>query len=891
MRHRLARRLIVVLILLGAALVVTPAAAVELDRTVSVQGMVTTSSGVPANGTFDMDFRLFTAKTGGAAVWSQQTAGVDVAGGVFEVDLGPIPAGTLAPHAILWVETVVEGNALPRRPLRATPFALVAQTAHASEQLTCSGCVVAGHLADGAVTPDAVAPGSYGISITGSAASANLASTAVTAQSFTGPLTGDVTGTQGATHVTGLQGVGVSTAAPSNNQVLKYDASKGQWGPSTDKAGSGTVKSVGTGQGLKGGPITATGTVELRLSGGGGLSKTLGPGGNELGVAPGGITQGMVAGGTYGIDISGKAASAGTATSFSGPLAGDVTGTQGATAVHGLRGVALSGAPPAGGQVLKYNASTKQWEPSADAAGAGGTVKKVNTGSGLTGGPITSSGTVGLKLDPAGGLSSTQGSGGNALGIAPDGIAPGMVSNGTYGINISGNAATATNATKAGSATKATSFTGSLKGDVTGKQGATVVEKLRGVALATSTPSNGQVLKYDSGTGLWGPGTDSTGSAGVTKVTASSPLASTGGTKPNITLGVVPTSKGGTGITGAPSVAGQVLRATGAGKWGIAAIQAGDIPAGSGSYIQNGSGAQSATFNITGNGTASRFYASDWFRATGKTGLYFETYGGGVYMKDTTWVRTYNDKSFYSAATIKAGGKLESPVVEGTTKMSSPIYFDMDSTSYYLDPSSTSKVNQLQASKVLDRDNTAYYLDPASTSKVATLHASKIYDLDNTGYYLDPAGKSVTNDMRASIYYDRSDANFYVDPASTSKLNKLHVSTLYDRDNTAYYLNPAGTTKVSTLYVGGKTLGTYIRDYINTNCYVYFGWRDNCSGCNTKPYKYGRTRGSSSGCSTTGSDGDCVSQSIYGQSVLMYGLNTDGGVDGNDKFWIGFRCF
>jgi hypothetical protein len=29
---------------------------------------------------------------------------------------------------------------------------------------------------------------------------------------------------------------------------------------------------------------------------------------------------------------------------------------------------------------------------------------------------------------------------------------------------------------------------------------------------------------------------------------------------------------------------------------------------------------------------------------------------------------------------------------------------------------------------------------------------------------------------------------------------------------------------------------------------------------------------------------------LYGQSVRMYGLNTDGDVNGDDKFWIGFKC-
>lgn len=66
-------------------------------------------------------------------------------------------------------------------------------------------------------------------------------------------------------------------------------------GASGGGGGSGTVTSVATGNGLTGGPITATGTVDLSLNASGGLSKTLGAGG-ELGIAAGGVTNAMLAG-------------------------------------------------------------------------------------------------------------------------------------------------------------------------------------------------------------------------------------------------------------------------------------------------------------------------------------------------------------------------------------------------------------------------------------------------------------------------------------------------------------------------------------------------------------------------------------------------------------------
>lgn len=40
-------------------------------------------------------------------------------------------------------------------------------------------------------------------------------------------------------------------------------------------------------------------------------------------------------------------------------------------------------------------------------------------------------------------------------------------------------------------------------------------------------------------------------------------------------------------------------------------------------------------------------YTSNWFRSTGSTGWYSQTYGGGWYMSDSTWIRTFGNKSVY----------------------------------------------------------------------------------------------------------------------------------------------------------------------------------------------------------------------------------------------------
>lgn len=50
------------------------------------------------------------------------------------------------------------------------------------------------------------------------------------------------------------------------------------------------------------------------------------------------------------------------------------------------------------------------------------------------------------------------------------------------------------------------------------------------------------------------------------------------------------------------------------------------------------------------NVTAVAMYASNWFRSTGTSGWYSETYGGGIYMIATDQVRVYNNKQFWCGA-------------------------------------------------------------------------------------------------------------------------------------------------------------------------------------------------------------------------------------------------
>ncbi len=60
-------------------------------------------------------------------------------------------------------------------------------------------------------------------------------------------------------------------------------------------------------------------------------------------------------------------------------------------------------------------------------------------------------------------------------------------------------------------------------------------------------------------------------------------------------------------------------------------------------YVGIGTTAPTYKLDVSGD-----VYANGgWLRVSGQRGLYFQSYGGGFYMTDNTWIRTYNNKSFY----------------------------------------------------------------------------------------------------------------------------------------------------------------------------------------------------------------------------------------------------
>ncbi len=220
---------------------------------------------------------------------------------------------------------------------------------------------------------------------------------------------GDLSSTYPNPSVVKIQNRAISNAAPLNNQVLKWSTTNAQWEPSTDNTGGG----VTTVFGRNGDVVATSGDYEASLITNDAygnissvdlqstieelddekLSETAAFGGDVTGtydnlqIADNTISSSNIINGTItAADIASGVIP--TALPPNGAASGDLTSSYPSPTVARIQGRTISSTAPSNGQVLKWNNTNSQWEPSTDNTGTG----LVNSVFGRSGNVVAASG-------------------------------------------------------------------------------------------------------------------------------------------------------------------------------------------------------------------------------------------------------------------------------------------------------------------------------------------------------------------------------------------------------------------------------------------------------------------------------------------------------------------
>ncbi|MBK8069108.1 MAG: hypothetical protein IPK27_16220 [Rhodanobacteraceae bacterium] len=387
--------------LAAAIALALPMSAFALSNTFSYQGSLN-DGGTPASGSYDLQFQLQTSAgvNVGAPLVREDVA---VAAGLFSVELDFGAAITSSDFRLqIGVRPGASAGAFttlsPTTNLRPTPQAQIAGIA--SEAVTVSpNAITSASIADASVNGVDIQDGT----ISGTDVQDGTINSADVADGSILALDVDTTSLQAR----------VNNSCPSGTAIRAI----GQGGAVTCETipagGAGTVTSVASGAGLTGGPITTSGT---------------------LSIATGGVTSAMIADGSVGnADLSANAVNSGNLQDGSvGILDLAADSVNGSKIVDGSVGLGdidtsqvqrrVSGTCAAGSSIRDISATGTVICETDDGTG---TVTSVASGAGLTGGPITASGT---------------------LSIATGGVTSAMIADGTVAnIDLAANAVNAGN--------------------------------------------------------------------------------------------------------------------------------------------------------------------------------------------------------------------------------------------------------------------------------------------------------------------------------------------------------------------------------------------------------------------------------------------------------------
>ena len=191
----------------------------------------------------------------------------------------------------------------------------------------------------------------------------------------------------------------------------------------------------------------------------------------------------------------------------------------------------------------------------------------------------------------------------------------------------------------------------------------------------------------------------------------------------------------------------------------------------SGSISGNAATATNSVSATKLTGPAHTDGTSGWFRSDGNTGWYNETYGGGIYMADSNYVRTFGNKSFSCNKTIHADNDITS---DGSMSVGTNIYLGNHTTGNY------------GIYATMGNNDGWYIQGEAASSNVSGLRIGT-WD-DSAEYIAVSQGGSNTSFTRTAYLLDSSGNTSF--PGSLTMGNDIYIKHAISADMTYKTANP-----------------------------------------------------------------------------------------------------
>lgn len=211
---------------------------------------------------------------------------------------------------------------------------------------------------------------------------------------------------------------------------------------------------------------------------------------------------------------------------------------------------------------------------------------------------------------------------------------------------------------------------------------------------------------------------------------------------------------------------------------------------------------------------------NQWYRSSGSVGWYNDSYGGGIYMTDSTYVKTYNNKAFYAYNGLYTGSTQQYYLnVNGKLNAADGVFSNNLNVGNSLVSRNISATNLLRAAKYdlqtitqVGSNGTLYVAPsiqfPTSNTTSVTAASTSITIIDT----------NITSDVMAGVVW-RASSKVKI----SGTINGVVTGTV---DGTITSINTSSKTMVIGNLSGGNwssvVAGTYTKDKIeNLNIMMY----------------------------------------------------------------------